>query len=237
MSRHQLTLSANAGVALHCGPLRLWADVLHNQKTPGFSCVTPAILEALQTHPDFTEPDIMFYSHCHPDHYARNLTIQAKTRFPNATLILPEREFPDQILLVGERCRFSLSGVTFNFARLTHEGAQYANVPNYGCIIDDGSFRILIAGDCEVANPELSAFVGNTPIDLALLNFPWVTLRKGREFIEEFIRPKHLAIYHLPFADNNRWGYREAAAKGAALVRGISDVRIVQNPFQCETFD
>lgn len=237
MSHHQLTLSANAGVALHCGPVRIWSDALHNQRTPGFSSITPAIWETLQLHPDFADPNIIFYTHCHPDHYSRDLTMHAKERFPRARLILPEQEFPDQVLLSGARCRFHLSGLTMEFARLTHEGAQYAAVPNYGCIIDDGGFRILIAGDCAVANPELAEFVGNSSIDLALLDFPWVTLRKGRQFIEQSIRSRHLAVYHLPFAENNRWGYREAAAKGAALLQNVSDVRLVQDPFQQEIFD
>lgn len=237
MLYHQLTLSANAGVALHCGSVRIWSDALHNQRTPGFSAVTPAIWDALQTHPDFADPDVMFYTHCHPDHYSRSLTIQAKKWFPDARLILPEREFPDQVLLTGARCHLCLPGLTMQFALLTHEGPQYAAVPNYGCILDDGDFRILIAGDCAVANPELAEFVGNSPIDLALLDFPWVTLRKGRQFIEQYIRPRHLAVYHLPFAENNRWGYREAAAKGAALLQNIPDVRLVQDPFQREIFD
>jgi len=237
MFHHQLTLSANAGVALHCGSVRIWSDVLHNQQTPGFSAVTPAIWKTLQTHPDFTDPNVIFYTHCHPDHYSRDLTIQARKRFPDAKLILPKKEFPDQILLTGARCHFRLLGLTMEFAHLTHEGVQYATISNYGCIIDDDGFHILIAGDCAVANPGLAKFVGNLSIDLALLDFPWVTLRKGRQFIEQYIRPKHLAVYHLPFVENNYWGYREAAAKGAALLQSIQDVRLMQDPFQREVFD
>ena len=41
MSHCQVTLSANAGIALSFGGLRVWVDALHDQKIPGFSTVTP----------------------------------------------------------------------------------------------------------------------------------------------------------------------------------------------------
>jgi len=234
MPHCQLTLSANAGVSLELSRARLWSDVLHDKKVSGFSVVTPALWEALQKNEHFTEPDLLFYTHCHPDHYARGLTAQARALWPRAGLILPEQEFDDQILLSGKRCRLSFPGLSLEFGRLTHEGEPYAEVPNYGCVIDDGGFRILIAGDCAVANPELADLIGQTSIDLALLNFPWATLRRGRDFICQQIRPKHLVLYHLPFAPDNRWGYRESAARAADSLRDIPDVRILQDALQTE---
>ena len=121
-----------------------------------------------------------------------------------------------------------------DFMRLTHEGAQYREVPHYGCILEYDGFRVLIAGDCAVADPQLRDFIGNRPIDLALLNFPWVTLRKGRHFIEQAIRPEHLVVYHLPFSHDDRWGYRDAAVKSAGQLQGVPDVRLLLEPFQRE---
>lgn len=121
-----------------------------------------------------------------------------------------------------------------DFMRLTHEGEQYREVPHYGCILEYDGFRVLIAGDCAVADPQLRDFIGGRPIDLALLNFPWVTLRKGRHFIEQAIRPEHLVVYHLPFPHDDRWGYRDAAVKGAGQLQGVPDVRLLLEPFQRE---
>jgi L-ascorbate metabolism protein UlaG (beta-lactamase superfamily) len=234
MPRCQITLSANAGIALQLGSVRLWSDALHTEKVPGFSTVSPALWEQIRVHDAFVEPNLIFYTHCHPDHYSRELTAQAKALWPFAELILPEREFDDQILISGQRDQLSLRGLSLRFGRLTHEGEQYREVPNYGCIINDSGFRILIVGDCAVGNPELADFIGDTHIDLALLDFPWVTLRKGRVFIEQYICPERLIVYHLPFAEDNEWGYREAAARGAGQLHGISDIRILQDAFQSE---
>ena len=41
MSHCQITLSVNAGVALHLGAMRVWSDALHDRRVVGFSTVTP----------------------------------------------------------------------------------------------------------------------------------------------------------------------------------------------------
>lgn len=227
-----ITLSANAGVSLRYGRTCIWSDALHDEKVPGFSTITPPLWRRVRESPAFAHPNLIFYTHCHPDHYSRELTAQAHEQWPNAELILPEREFDDQILISGARDQLSIYGLSLRFGKLTHEGEQYAAVPNYGCIINDGGFRTLIVGDCAVGNPELADFLDGTHIDLALLDFPWVTLRRGRDFIEQYIHPEHLVVYHLPFLSDNAWGYREAAAKSAALLNSIPDIRILQDALQ-----
>lgn len=70
MSHCQITLSVNAGVALHLGAMRVWSDALHDRRVVGFSTVTPERWNILQAHPDFASPDLLFFTHCHPDHYS-----------------------------------------------------------------------------------------------------------------------------------------------------------------------
>ena len=53
MSHCQITLSVNAGVALHLGAMRVWSDALHDRRVVGFSTVTPERWNILQAHPDF----------------------------------------------------------------------------------------------------------------------------------------------------------------------------------------
>ena len=52
MSHCQITLSVNAGVALHLGAMRVWSDALHDRRVVGFSTVTPERWNILQAHPD-----------------------------------------------------------------------------------------------------------------------------------------------------------------------------------------
>lgn len=235
MSHCAVTLSANAGVALHLGGARLWFDALHRDRVPGFSTVTPALLEAMEADGAFHDPDLILCSHCHADHYARPMLAAARVRYPDAALILPEAVFPGQVLLEGQELRLSRKGLDLRFGRLPHDGKQYADVPHYGCIVSDGAFRVLLTGDCAVGAAELAGFAGDQPIDLALVNFPWLTLPRGRQLLETRIRPAHLLVCHLPFAGDDRWGYRTAALRSLEKT-SLPDVRLLLEPLQREVF-
>lgn len=233
----QITLSANAGIALSFGGIRLWIDALHDEKVPGFSTVTPELWAAMRTHPAFAAPDLLFFTHCHPDHFSRRMAREALDLWPQAKLILPEDHFPGQALLSGRRERVRLPDLTLDFIRLTHEGPRYADKPHYGCILESGGFRILIAGDCKLCAPELTEFLKEDgAIDLAVLNFPWLTLPRGRRFVETVIRPKTLAVCHLPFAEDDVYGYRAAAAKAAPLLAD-TEVCLLREPLRQLTLE
>lgn len=236
MSLRQITFSANAGVVLQLGGIRLWVDALHEEPVSGFSTLTPQLRDAVAAHPDFQSPNLIFCTHCHQDHFSRRLLEQAMERWPLAEVILPERQFENQLLLSQPREKLVVPELTLQFVRLPHEGEQYADVANYGCLLNHDGFRILLVGDCAVASPALREFLLETgPVDLALLNFPWITLSKGRRFIEQFIRPRHLAICHLPFERDDVYGYRRAAFKAMEQV-GAQDLRLLLDPLQREAF-
>jgi L-ascorbate metabolism protein UlaG (beta-lactamase superfamily) len=234
MSQCTITLSASSGVVLRYGDVRIWSDVLHSKKTPDFSTVSPEMWRHLQQDPALIPPDLIVFSHCHPDHYSRELTAQAMKLWPDAQVAIPKREFDRQILITQQRNQLSVRGLSLRFGKLAHDGKGFEDVANYGCIIDNHGFHTLIAGDCAVANPELADFIGDTPIQLALLDFPWATLRKGREFIQKYIHPEHLILYHLPFQADNDYRFREATAQSVSRVSGIPDIRILQDAFQRE---
>lgn len=237
MSCCQVTLSANAGVALDFGGLRVWVDALHDEKVPGFSTVTPALWAAMRAHPAFAAPDLLFFTHCHPDHFSERLAREALDLWPRAKIVLPEDRFPGQALLSGRRERVRLPDLTLDFIRLTHEGPRYAGKPHYGCILESRGFRVLLTGDCKLCAPELAEFLQEDgPVDLAILDFPWLTLPRGRRFVQEHIRPRTLLVCHLPFPEDDIYGYRTAALKSAPLLGG-TDVRLLEKPFQQEILE
>lgn len=233
MSHCTITLSANAGILLAWNGHKIWVDALHDKPTDGFSSVSPALWAQMRTSAAFAPPDLLCFTHCHTDHYSRGLAEEAKALWPSAKLVLPQREFDDQLLLTGDEARFSDSGLTLRFLRLPHEGAAYAAVPHSGLLLSDGRFTILISGDCEVASPTLTRRLDNVPVDLAILDFPWLTLRKGRRYVQEVLRPRHLLLYHLPFPADDTNGYLEAARRAVELT-DLPDVRLLSRPLQQE---
>lgn len=234
MSHCMVTLSANAGVSLALGQTRIWIDALHSQQVPGFSALSHARWVRLQEHPAFQSPDLICFTHCHKDHYDRDLARQACKLWPRAKLILPEPEFDRQLLLDKPAVDVRFQDIVLHFFQLPHEGAAYAGVPHYGLLLSHGHFRILVAGDCEVAAPALRDALSGQTVDLAIVDFPWLTLPRGRAFLREVIRPLHLLICHLPFPENDCFGYRKAAEWAVGKLPEVSDIRLLQTPFQCE---
>ena len=229
-----VTLSANAGVMIAWHGLRIWVDALHSRKTERFSTVTPAEWEQIRRADDLTPPDLIFFTHCHADHYSRELTAKAHALWPRAILALPERAFADQLLVCGEETELSLGPVTARFMRLPHEGEAYAGVAHYGVLLLDGTSGILAAGDCATASPVLTERLRGARVDLAVLDFPWLTLRRGREYLEQVMRPEHLFLCHLPFPEDDCRDYL-AAARWSAQRSPLPDIRLLERPLQRES--
>jgi L-ascorbate metabolism protein UlaG (beta-lactamase superfamily) len=137
---------------------------------------------------------------------------------------------------LGGSFGFSVGELTVEARRLPHEGREYADTVNWGFLLTCGGFTVLHAGDCAVGAPELASLLDGREPDLAILDFPWFTLSRGRRFTEETVRPKHLLLCHLPFAEDDSEGYRPAAAAAAQRTSSIDDVRCLMEPFQREVY-
>ena len=226
------TLSVNAGLALRSEDLCVWIDALHDEKVPDFSTMTPERQEALFASPAFRDPDLICFTHCHPDHYSRTLCARAERTYPDARVALPEPWRPEQIRLSGTETLLTVKGRLFCFRRLTHEGEQYALVPHYGLMIEDEGDRLLVLGDCALQSPEVREWTAGLQIDTAVVTFPWITLPRGRAFLTGELRPRQLVVYHLPLAEDDVYGYRKAARKAADALTRFDSVQLLTEAFQ-----
>lgn len=229
----KVTLSANAGVCIEVSGRKIWVDALYEGADVGFSRMSAALQRQVLESDAFANPDHIVYTHCHVDHYSKTLANLAMKRWGRAKAYLPEQELEGQILLTGDEMRFVDGDLTLRFLLLPHAGAQYAGVKLYGLVISLPGCNILLPGDCEVASPQLAKAIGDTKIDLAIVDFPWITLRGGRAFLEQYVRPDHLIGYHLPFAEDDKNGFRISAAKAVQSMAG--DVRLLWEPMQTDT--
>lgn len=230
MGKIKVTLSANAGVCIEAAGKKIWVDALHKGAVKSFSTLNPQLQEWVLS---WDAPDYMIYTHCHPDHYSRELTKQAMEKWPDVKLILPRKDFENQILLSGQTHVLKQGDISIEFFRLPHEGEQYADVAHYGMLLNLQGRNILLPGDCALASPALTDAIGDRKIDVAILDFPWITLRKGQQFLAEHIRPAHILAYHLPFAEDDCNGYRISAQKAAEQMKN-TDIRLLCNPKQSE---
>lgn len=224
-----VTLSANAGVSVQVGEDTLWVDALHEDQQAGFSAVSSRLQGQMLAHSAFQNPKWIFYTHCHGDHFSPELTRAAKKLWPQAELFLPERVFPNQHLL-GEAVQ---SRGELTFYRFPHEGAQYANVSHYGLIANFSGCNVLFTGDCATASPALAEVLRDRKIDVAVLPFPWLTLKKGRDFVNTYLAEAVLVVCHLPFPEDDGNGYRSAAEQAVQKMPN-RDIRLMMQPLQTE---
>lgn len=218
-----VTLSANAGVCIQASGYKIWVDALHDRPVTGFSSVDQPLWERICRSDAFAAPDYICYTHDHPDHYSKGLTDKAVEMWSNTELLM----FP-QTVDSGE--------LQLSFQKLPHEGEQYKDVPHYGILISIAGKNILIPGDCAIAAPELATWIGEQQIDLALLDFPWLTLKNGRAFVEYAVRPKAVGVCHLPFEKDDVFGYRKAVKK--TLEQNFPyDVKLLSEPLQTANWE
>lgn len=233
MEQCLVTLSANAGIALHIGNVKIWVDAIHDEKYLNYDTVSQQLWNTMQTAQAFKEPNMICFTHCHQDHYSQRLTLSAKRRWPNAKLIIPAKHFDDQIFLFEDEMELSVDRVNIKFIKIPHEGAEFKNVSNYGILISNEEFRIFLAGDSEIASEKMIDLLKDTHIDLAILNFPWITLGRGREFINNTLKPEHILVYHLPRED--AFGYLSATKRLLTRIE-CKDVRILTQPLEQELY-
>ena len=210
-------LTANAGVLICCRGKKILADALHSEKTNRFSRVQDDVLrQVVNGEGDFADVDIALITHDHPDHYNKNWTARLLERNPGIQLVTPLRDFNEKknvhvISRPKETLRFA--GVDITCKRLVHDGSEYVSVANYGYMLDAGGCRIVLLGDGAMDAKAIAAFLEGFTPDLALLNFPFLTLKRGREILEKVIGAKQTILFHLPEPGDDINGYTQAAER------------------------
>ena len=60
----------------------------------------------------------------------------------------------------------------------------------------------------------------------------WATLQRGRDFLREKLHADQIALYHLPFEEDDTEGFRTAADRAAQSLSGVEAVHVLDNRFQ-----
>lgn len=210
-------LTANAGVLISFHHKKILVDALHNTKTQRFSRVSDNVLRRIVNgEGDFAGVDLALYTHDHPDHYSKNWTMRLLERNPNIQLVTPVHDFADRNhvhFLSRVRESFQINGVKITCERLQHDGSEFASVINYAYMLDLEDYHILLLGDGLMDAKAIQALIGDWKVDLALLNFPFLTLKRGREIIDQVIAAKKTILFHLPELEDDINGYGPAAQR------------------------
>lgn len=236
MQSVKIISTANAGILIDLGEKKLLIDAFHTEPYDIYPTVTPELFERIKNDPAFSDPDFLIYTHCHPDHFSAEMTEEYARLRPDMLTILPE-EKADGLVLKDPVENFSFGDLELSFIRLPHENAVYAEVPHYGVLIRYRDLTVFDPGDCEIASEELIDPLFGKKIDIAVLNFPWLALRRGRKFLKEIIRPAHIAACHLPDPAKDSYGFENNLERIIKKDFADADVRILAHPLQIEAFE
>lgn len=239
MYSYKFAFTSNAGLAVTFPSALIWIDAIHDIKAPTYSTVTPEIWSKMQQDPDYVGssmqgPDAMAFSHCHIDHFTSGIVREAMDKWPDSKVILPEKYFPNEVYVSGDAMDLNVSGVDLKFIKTHHCTKRHHNKTHYSMLMNDGHANIFMPMDSSTSDAAMSYCAVNNDIDIAVIDFVWVLLQKGRDVIEHDVRPKHLLIYHLPFAADDPHDWRSQTEEAAKLLTSVPDVRILKDPFQKE---
>lgn len=213
MMKCKILFTANAGFLLEAGGKTILIDALHNTPVGGWSALDESKTAQLFALLDRNPPDILYFTHVHPDHFSKELAETAAERAPGCRLILPKRE---------SKTEFSCGDVCLQWAELPHMhvNGKYAGT-NFCLTIrcrdsgkPSGEAKIFVSGDVDFTSSKTLAAIDGLAPDLAFLNFPWISLRAGREALEK-LSPGKVVLVHLPYPEDDAFGYIPAAKRSA----------------------
>ena len=210
MNSRSLFYTANAGFLLTVHGFTVAVDAFPQEADRGFSALSSKDHTALCQSSLADSVRHVIITHDHKDHYCPERTKQFLDQHPEVGFFG---------LFEKEQLTYYLPGITLEFQKLPHDGAQFAQVSNYGCLLMfPDSTRVLFLGDAKIGDPAIAQWIGGRSIDLALLNFPWITLPKGRQFLTRHLPDTKIAILHLPYEEEDRNHYCEATRKTAETI-------------------
>lgn len=216
----ELRLTANAGlVAGFADGRTVLIDALHTGGAR-FSPVSSASAERVM----HTEAQCLLVTHTHADHYDEGLVRQYLLAHRDCVFVGPAEvagvPADRQRILHAESGRTAAAGIDILYARLIHEGEEYRGVANYGYAVRSGGESVVVLGDTAIAETAraLSRLTEDGPATVAALNFPVFALSRGRAVLKG-VKAEALAGIHLPFAADDREGYRKSAHRALSRVR------------------
>lgn len=241
MQRHDLTRQAlvrattNAGAEIYYNGKCLLCDALHKDPVFQFPPLSDEMIRRIWAEHAHNPPDVVFFSHGHPDHCSPELAREAAQRWPKAVFIAPLCVCDRQITLDHPQETHTVNGIQMTFIKTAHMPLAVPEGPHYACLADMGGFTVLLPGDTDLSDPALHELLLNRHVDLALMDFPWWMFPRGRRTLEALIKPGHLFLHHFPAPEHDKDHLYHITAARVEQYQGPMDIRILREPFQEES--
>jgi L-ascorbate metabolism protein UlaG (beta-lactamase superfamily) len=210
-----LTYVANAGVLVEAGNAKVLIDALFDRPNPAYRAPSADTVEQMVngTAP-FDGVGLALVTHNHPDHFDARVALRFLENRRDAVLVAPAdaveamrsaaadwaRVAPRVVPIdgpVGHQATRQLQGVGVTTFRTRHGSSE--TPPNVMYLVEANGWRLFHEGDSPGDVEEYRRFgLGSAPVDLALVHFWFPFVPSCARFLEDVLRPDHVALTHLP---------------------------------------
>ena len=217
-----VTYVANEGVLIQSGSKQVLIDALHKPYLSEYLATPQKILHTMMANrPPFEDIELLLVSHIHGDHFNAELvgeylqvskttrlftTLQAKSEIAKNFSGFANITDKTQVIRYHAEMdtSFSVKGIQVRMVRIAHGGGRGSAMQNVGHIVELGGLKFLHIGDPSYGKIDFERLqLFRDKIDVAILPFWFLTAAKGREIIDQLIKPAYLIAVHVPPKDVN----------------------------------
>jgi L-ascorbate metabolism protein UlaG (beta-lactamase superfamily) len=210
-----LTYVANSGVLVAAGDRKILIDALFDRPNPAYRAPSSETIDRMVNGiAPFDGVTAALVTHNHPDHFDPRVALRFLESRRDAVLVAPAdavaamrsaaadwpQVAPRVIAIegsVGDRGMHAVRGVSVTTFRTRHGSSE--TPPNLMYLVDLNRWRLFHEGDSPGDVEEYKRFgLGTERVDLALVH-QWFAFEPAcAAFLQQVLRPDHIALTHLP---------------------------------------
>jgi L-ascorbate metabolism protein UlaG (beta-lactamase superfamily) len=223
--KYEITYIANSGVMIKHDDVKLIIDGLHTKKSIEFSRVKEDTLDKIiMGSKPFEDVNYLLFTHRHIDHMCNKSIVEFLKNNEDAEVLYPmdeghvietvnrfvkDGEYKGCAIDIelGKKVKYPIKNGEITFFKSKHMGDESYQCSNICYIIQLDGIRFLHLGDGSIDYDYLHKMLSDEEINVALINFPFIHIPKGKKIIREIIKPDHLIVFHLPFEEDDKSKY------------------------------
>ena len=208
--------TVNAGLCIATDEESLLIDVLHRKET-GFSPAPQALLNRMAAHSDlFSRKLHLAFTHLHGDHFDSALVRRFLAEYPETDFYGPglEHAVTGSPAAAARTQTVDLGSFHLAAFETIHDGKPFADQPHLSFCIKVQGQTFVICGDATL-EPELADRIFSVcpgTVDAVFLNVYQLASVSGGAFLKK-LQPKQIFLYHLPFSEDDVYGFHKIAGK------------------------
>ena len=215
-SKLTITYIANEGVFLQKMNKKVLIDALHQKYRPFYLYPSPKLqLQMEQGQVPFNKVNLVLVSHLHGDHFGASTCARQLNNNPQ-TILIGSKQVRDslqktslfskvklQIKVATQTKQITINQVQVKILKIAHVNKyRHGWVQNFGYLVDMDGQKVLHVGDAEVSENIFKPLqLSKENIEVAVLPMWFLVSAKGKQLVNQYIRPRHIIASHISVGD------------------------------------